>query len=77
MITLELVGVWNVVLQFIIQMSLGIAYGYLIRKVSVWIINRIKLDYDGLYPVLIMAIVMFTYSITARLDMVMAFLQCM
>lgn len=65
LITLETIGVWNVILQFFIQMSLGIVYGYLLGKVSVWIINRIKLDYDGLYPVLIMAIVMFTYSISA------------
>lgn len=64
-LNMELVGVWNVVLQFVIQMSLGFIYGYILGKGSVWVINRIKLDYDGLYPVLIMAIVLFTYSITA------------
>lgn len=61
----ELVGVWNIVLQFGIQMSLGLAYGFIFGKVGVWVINRIKLDYDGLYPVLIMALVLFTYSVSA------------
>lgn len=64
LITQESLSVWEIVLQFFIQMSLGLVYGYLLGKVSVWIINRIKLDYDGLYPVLIMAMVMFTYSIS-------------
>ncbi len=61
----ELVGVWDVALQFVIQMSLGLLYGILLGKASVWIINKIKLDYDGLYPVLIMAIILFTYAISA------------
>lgn len=61
----QLVGVWDVIFQFIIQMSLGLLYGYLLGKASVWLINRIKLDYDGLYPVLIMAIILFSYAISA------------
>ncbi|MGE5382099.1 MAG: potassium/proton antiporter [Omnitrophica WOR_2 bacterium] len=61
----ELVGVWNIVLQFGIQMSLGLAYGFVFGKAGVWVINRIKLDYEGLYPVLIMAMVLLTYSVSA------------
>lgn len=60
----EMVGVWNILIQFFIQMSLGLVYGFIIGKACVWIINKIKLDYDGLYPVLIMAMILFTYSIT-------------
>lgn len=61
----EAVGFWNIAIEFVVQMSLGLAYGYILGKVSVWIINRIKLDYDGLYPVLTMAIILFAYSVSA------------
>lgn len=65
LITLEAFGFWNVLLQFIIQMSLGLVYGYLMGRASVWIINKIKLDYEGLYPVMVLALVLFTYAMTA------------
>jgi cell volume regulation protein A len=38
--------------------------GYLMGKASHWTVNNIKLDYDGLYPVLILGFAMFTYSVT-------------
>ncbi len=46
------------------QFIVGGVIGFLMGKVSRWIINRIKLDYDGLYAVLIMALAMFTFSLT-------------
>jgi cell volume regulation protein A len=61
----ETIGVWQIALQFVIQMSLGFGYGYIFGKIAVWIINKIKLDYDGLYPVLIMAVVLFSFAFSA------------
>lgn len=58
----ETVGIWNIALQFIIQMTVGFALGYVFGKAGVWVINKIKLDYDGLYPVLIMAMILFSYA---------------
>nr|MBA2328691.1 potassium/proton antiporter [Flavisolibacter sp.] len=46
------------------QFIVGGVIGFLMGKASRWIINRIKLDYDGLYAVLIMALAMFTFSLT-------------
>lgn len=46
------------------QFAIGGAMGYGMGKLSWWIINRIKLDYDGLYPVLVLGLAMFTYSMT-------------
>lgn len=63
--TNQLTGIDEVVLLFLTQMTLGFVYGILLGKAGVWIINRIRLDYDGLYPVLIMAIMLFTYAISA------------
>lgn len=44
--------------QVIIGGAIGLGMGYLMPK----IINRAKLDYEGLYPVLILSMVFFTYA---------------
>lgn len=46
------------------QFAVGGVMGYSMGKISWWIINHIKLDYDGLYPVLVLGLAMFTYSMT-------------
>lgn len=61
-------SIWAGVISFFIQMSVGAASGYLMGKIMVWVLNRIKLDYDGLYPVLLTGLVLFTYAITASLN---------
>lgn len=53
--------------SFFIQMSVGAASGYILGRTMVWVLNRIKLDYEGLYPVLLTGLVLFTYAITAFL----------
>jgi len=50
--------------KFIKGMVLGTVLGYAMGKAMVWIINRIKLDVAGLYPVLILSLVFFTFSFT-------------
>jgi cell volume regulation protein A len=46
--------------QIIIGIALGFGIGYLGAK----IFNRIKLDYEGMYPVLMIAIMLFSFSAT-------------
>lgn len=36
--------------------------GFVLGKLSVWIVNNIKLETEGLYPVLTLALALFTYS---------------
>lgn len=50
--------------SFFKQFILGGALGYVMGKGSVWIINNIKLETEGLYPVLTLGLAMFTYSAT-------------
>ncbi len=50
--------------KFFIGMVLGALCGYAFGKIMVWIVNRIKLDVEGLYPVLILSLVFFTFSFT-------------
>jgi len=50
--------------KFIKGMVLGAMCGYGSGKLMILIVNRIKLDVDGLYPVLVLSLVFFTYSFT-------------
>ena len=50
--------------RFLRSMLLGGAAGYVFGKAMVFIVNKIKLDIDGLYPVLILSLVFFTFSFT-------------
>jgi cell volume regulation protein A len=44
--------------------AIGGLMGYGMGKLTTWLINNIKLNTDGLYPVLILGLALFTYSAT-------------
>ncbi len=54
----------SIVFIFLQQMALGAALGFAFGKLSKIIINRIKLDFEGLYPVLAIALMFITFSAT-------------
>jgi cell volume regulation protein A len=49
---------------FLKEFLLGGAIGYLMGRTSVWLINNIGIKSEGLYPVLTLALALFTYSAT-------------
>lgn len=51
---------WMLVRSIVLGSIAGWAFG----KASLWVINRIKLDTDGLYPVLMMATTLLTFAAT-------------
>jgi cell volume regulation protein A len=53
--------------MFFQQMAFGAVIGYLIGKGIILIINRVRLQYEGLYPVLTLSLVLFTYGTTSLL----------
>jgi potassium/hydrogen antiporter len=53
--------------SFVLQMAVGAALGLLFGKLLVFLANRITLGYDGLYPVMTLAIVFLTYGVTTTL----------
>lgn len=61
-------GALDLVLLFARQMAVGIGIGYLAGRGSVWALNRIRLGYDGLYPVGLIATVLLTYGAAAYLE---------
>ncbi len=53
-----------VVISFLKEFILGAAIGFSMGKASVWLVNNIKLETEGLYPVLTLGLAIFTYSLT-------------
>ncbi len=52
---------------FIQQMAVGGLFGYGMGWLTVHLINRLKLEFEGLYPVLTLTLVLLTYGATAML----------
>lgn len=57
-------GLASIVPLFLQQMILGGIAGFAFGKTSKFIINKIKLDFEGLYPVLVIALMFITFSAT-------------
>lgn len=57
-------SVWTIIPVFLQQMLLGGLLGYLFGLASKWVINHIRLDFEGLYPVLTIALMFVTFSAT-------------
>ena len=54
----------SIIPLFIRQVIIGVSLGLIAGKLGKEIINRISLDYVGLYPVLVIALMFFTFSST-------------
>lgn len=57
----------EVVTFFFRQFIIGAICGYILSKMVIFIINRIRLDYEGLYSVLLLSFLFFLYSFTSIL----------
>ncbi|MDQ4145304.1 MAG: potassium/proton antiporter [Actinomycetota bacterium] len=60
-------AVLELVPLFVTQMAVGGAIGYVAAVGSVAAFNRLRLGYEGLYPVALIAVVLLTYGIAALL----------
>ncbi|NLF25910.1 MAG: potassium/proton antiporter [Deltaproteobacteria bacterium] len=60
-------SIWTLVPLFFQQMSIGLVAGYLMYRLFLWVVKRINLYYEGLYPVFSLGWVLLTYGITAWL----------
>lgn len=57
-------GLASVIPMLLQQMVIGAALGFLFARLSKYVINKINLDYEGLYPVLVIALMFATFSFT-------------
>lgn len=58
-------GIGGLVLSFFIQMPVGAAAGIAVGRLSVWLLNRINLETEGLYPALTLALALLSYGGTS------------
>lgn len=54
----------SIIPMFLQQMILGGIAGFGFGKISKFVINKIKLDFEGLYPVLVIALMFITFATT-------------
>ena len=54
----------ELIISFLKEFILGAAVGYVMGRASVWLVNNINLETEGLYPVLTLGLAIFTYSVT-------------
>jgi cell volume regulation protein A len=54
----------NVIGLFVLQILIGAVVGFGMGRVMLFLVNRLKLGYDGLYPVLTLSVVFLTYGLT-------------
>lgn len=57
-------SVYSIIPLFFRQMFLGGVAGYFFGRLSKYIINKIRLDFEGLYPVLVISLMFITFSAT-------------
>lgn len=60
-------SLFSIIPLFLQQIFIGAALGLIFGKLSKIVINRITLDFEGLYPVLAIALMFVTFSATDRL----------
>ena len=57
-------GVGSIFVSFLIQFAVGAIAGYLLGKLAILLLNKINIDNQALYPILLLSFIFFTFSIT-------------
>ncbi len=57
-------SLWAAAGLFLLQMVIGFVMGWLMSKLALFLINKLRLGYEGLYQILIMALLFLTYGVT-------------
>ena len=57
-------GIGGIFSSFVIQFIVGAAAGYLLGKLAILMLNKLNIDNQALYPILLLAFVFFTFAIT-------------
>lgn len=50
--------------NFVIQFAVGILAGYGLGRLAAYVLNRLNIDNQALYPIMLLSFVFFTYSLT-------------
>jgi cell volume regulation protein A len=63
LLTVKDMSIASLIPRFFLDMGMGALVGYCMAKFIVFFIDRLKLDYEGLYPVIMISFVLLTYVI--------------
>jgi cell volume regulation protein A len=63
-LTVKNMSIFTLVPKFFLDMGIGALMGYFMAKFIIFFINRLKLYYGGLYPVIMISLVLLTYVMT-------------
>ncbi|MFA4934195.1 MAG: potassium/proton antiporter, partial [Candidatus Omnitrophota bacterium] len=66
-LTVKNMGIAALIPRFFLDMGMGAVIGYLMAKAIIFSINRLKLYYEGLYPAVVISLVLLTYAIAVSL----------
>ena len=58
----------GLIFLFFQQMTIGCLFGLLFGQILIFLINRLRLGYDGLYPILVLGILFLTFASAALLN---------
>ena len=61
-------GIGLILSSFVIQFAVGAVAGYILGKLAIRILNKINIDNQALYPILLLSFVFFTFSFTDLLN---------
>jgi len=67
LITVPATPILEFVWMFVLEIALGLAFGYLLGRATVYTLNLIRIQAEGLYPVLMIGAAALTYGLTAIL----------
>ncbi|MDD4910509.1 MAG: potassium/proton antiporter [Candidatus Omnitrophica bacterium] len=67
LLTVKDMGIAALIPRFMLDMGMGALVGYLMARFIVFLINRLKLGHEGLYPVIMISLVLLTYVIAVFL----------
>jgi potassium/hydrogen antiporter len=67
LITAPGTSILSLICLFFLQIIVGFTFAWIFSSLSLFLINRLKLGYDGLYPVLAIALVFLAFSLTTVL----------
>ncbi len=56
------ISTFYIIKIFLQEMIIGAGAGFIMGKFMLWIINRIRLVYDALYPALVLSMILFAFS---------------
>lgn len=57
-------GIGNLLISFAVQFIVGGTAGYLLGKLAILMLNKLNIDNQSLYPILLLSFAFFTFSIT-------------